>query len=71
MESMVFNTAVSMSKREIVSHGIQGMLDVGIDALRDTSQEGFLNLVCSDLRNENNLYQFILTINKLENNDND
>lgn len=66
MKEVVYTTAVTFSKKDIVMNGIGEAIHSAMMQMLHNAHGQFADLICSDLRDQDNNYQFILTIRPLE-----
>ncbi len=65
MKEVIANTAISLSKKELVTNGVLGCVEASVVALMRHLGDKFVDMILEDLKEENT-YQFVLTIKPLE-----
>ena len=65
MNEIIFNTVISFSKKEIVKNGIKESLDAIAGSFANAVISKYVDMISEDLKDEENIYQFILSVNKV------
>lgn len=65
MKEITYNTAITMTKKDLIKNGISYVLEPISSSLFHACKNEFLDLILEDLKDEGNDYQFILTIKQL------
>lgn len=67
MREISSNTAFTASKRDIIARGIDCITLPAIEMLKEKCEKDLVNMIMSDLKEVDNNFHFILTIQKVEN----
>lgn len=66
MKEVVYNTAIKFTKKELIMCGIGECIQASVSALLNNARSQFADLILQDLKDENNNFQFVLTIKRLD-----
>tara|TARA_R110000868_G_C10972576_1_gene770504 strand:- start:31869 stop:32108 length:240 start_codon:yes stop_codon:yes gene_type:complete len=66
MSEVTSNTAFTFSKKEVLRHGLRNALEPTTQALMHQIEDKFVDLVTSELQDDGNCYQFVLSVKKME-----
>jgi len=69
MREINASTLITVSKREIVSSGITEILSLTSTIINDKIEKDLISLAVSDLKDEDNIFKVILTIQKIDKNE--
>ena len=60
------STVFGFSRKDVLKYGLRQALVPSIEALKNHIEDNFVDFVDANLQEEDNQYQFILTIKKIE-----
>lgn len=66
MNEITFNTLRIFGRKELILQGIESILETAAFSLANSVKPKLVDLISEDLKEENNKYQFILTVKKIE-----
>lgn len=60
------SSVFTFSRKDVLKHGLRRALEPSVESLMHNIEESFVDLVDENLQEENNQYQFVLTVKKFE-----
>ena len=67
MKDLTFHAVISFSKIEIISYGINDFLKCASDQLLHKMKDDLIEKISQDLKDEDNVYRFSVSVKKIEN----
>lgn len=58
------SSVFTFSRKDVLKHGLRKALEPSVEALKHNIEDGLVDLVDENLQEEENQYQFILTVKK-------
>ena len=58
------SSVFTFSRKDVLKHGLRKAIEPSVEALKHNIEEGLVDLVDENLQEEENQYQFILTVKK-------
>ena len=64
LSEVTSSTVFSFSRKDVLKHGLRRALEPSVEALTHNIEDGLVDLVDENLQEDENQYQFILTVKK-------
>jgi hypothetical protein len=66
VSEIVYSTAIGFSKKEIFKYGINPTIEASLKSLGSAIEEEYIDLIAENLDENNNVFQFTLTIKRID-----
>ena len=66
MKELSFNTAVTLTKKDIIKYGVQDFMECMLESLKHNLEDAFTDLLAEDFKEEGNNYALLVTLQKIE-----